>query len=210
MYKILTGLSLFFVFGSSAQSVDSSSWHLSGQLPDKSVKALLVCDRYCKNVLTFYNGSTEDTLDLTDNRSTLPVFGDSCGLRSVQLDGIGREEIIISWNYLWSKKAIDEESLSYTIEIVWNLDTKQKMFYITPSYYRFSKTAMLAIDTSGTILSTSFEYDTCQYHCQTQYLTNMIIVAKVMQTGDCPDDGLYKRREGTYCFKDGRLLFFKD
>lgn len=191
-----------------SQPYDNSVWHLSGQTQDGLVKVYLVTGEsgICNNALVFKNRRQWDTLYLSEYGSKFTCFLDSCELRTAQIDGQGLDEIIITWKYQRPKTS--KESQWYTINDVWNLDTHTKIFYVTTDYYRMSKEIIYGIDTLGNILDSTSTIDSCTYSCDFNVNEAGIITIKnVKQTGHCPDNQLWKRREGIYVYKDGYCIW---
>ncbi len=141
-----------------------SLWHLSGQTNDGTVKAYSVksIKGSCRNVLIFKKGQLWDTLDLCGYASMLPHFKDTCWVQSIQLDGQGLNEIILSWE----RKIIEKNIVVYyKFYTIWDLDTKKNIFYMTPDYYRLSTGTIYELDQFNKIVDSIMDPDSCIYKC---------------------------------------------
>ncbi len=188
---------------------DSLSWHLSGQTRDESVKAFFVSGKNisCPNVLVFKKEKTWDTLNLCTYASMLPYFKDTCRLQSIQMDGQGLNEIVVSWDYEQIQKNGQQ---NYTIYIIWDLDTKQQIFYMTPAYYRLTRENIYMIDESNKVLDSTLSLDSCIYQCYFKVNPNgQILISNLKQTGGCHDNGCWKRTEGIYYYENKKLQWKK-
>lgn len=183
---------------------DSLTWRLCGQSNDQSVKAFFVSDKItCPNVLVFKKDQYWDTLPLCTYASMLPYFSDICSIQCVQMDGQGLNEVVLSWNY---ERVAANEKIIYTFYMIWDLDTRMRIFYMTPYYYRLSTEYLYSIDESGQILDTTLTVDSCVYRSDFHIDSNgQIINANLTQAGSCPDDECWKRTEGIYFYEDKKL-----
>lgn len=208
-------ISLFFCSLLYGQK-DSTIWHLSGQTNDQTVKAYFVSGKQTscgnvtvlrRNVLVFKKGQLWDTLDLCDYGSMLPDFKDTCAVQSIQLDGKGLPEVIL----FWDRESIYYDGvIRYKFYTIWDLDTKQRIFYITPDYYGLHKTKINEIDVSGKFLDSIIERDSCIYTCDFGINQEcQIVIDNLKQIGDCPDNQCWKRREGIYYYEDKKLQWKK-
>ncbi len=189
---------------------DIVSWRLCGQTTDNNVKAYFVSGKNisCPNVLTFKNGQVWDTLDLCSYASMLPYFKDTCLVQSIQMDRQGNNEVVLSWNYELIK---NNETVRYRIYNVWDLDTRQRFFYMTPNYYRWNKEIIYMVNEFDKIMDSTITLDSCTYQCNFEINSNgQIIISNLKQTGGCPDDGCWKRTEGIYFYENKKLQWKKN
>lgn len=189
---------------------DSLSWHLSGQTHDESVKAFFVSGKNisCPNVLVFKKEKTWDTLNLCTYASLLPYFKDTCRLQSVQMDGQGLNEIVLSWDYELIRK---NEIQRYKIYNIWDLDIRKQFFYMTPNYYRWNNEVILGLDGFHNIIDSTITQDSCVYKCNFEINSiGQIIISNLTQQGSCPDNGIWKRTEGIYYYEDKKLSWKKN
>ncbi len=188
---------------------DSSSWHLSGQSIDQSVKAFFITGRNisCPNVLIYKKDQIWDTLYLCTYASMLPYFKDSCTVESIQMDGEGLNEIVLSWDY---QRIYKNAQINYTFYMIWDLDTEKRIFYMTPYYHRMSEDHVYSIDIDGKILDTTSTLDSCIYKSDFKIDPNgQILNLNITQTGECPDDGCWKKFEGVYFYENKKLQWKK-
>lgn len=189
---------------------DIVSWRLCGQTTDNNVKAYFVSGKNisCRNVLTFKNGQVWDTLDLCSYASMLPYFKDTCLVQSIQMDGQGNNEVVLSWDYELIRK---NEIQRYKIYNIWDLDTRERFFYMTPNYYRWNEEIIYMINESGKILDSTITLDSCVYQCNFEINPiGHIIISNLTQKGSCPDSGCWKRTEGIYFYEDKKLQWKKN
>jgi len=192
-----------------AQPANGAAWHLSGQLDDGSVKAYSFTRSNGKreNALVFKKGTQPDTLLLGGYGSMLPLFRDSCQLEAVQLDGKGLDEIRISFNRDESSKLYVVKS---TFSTFYNLDTRKNIFWATTAYYSIVKSPPLTYENGEVMDSMPQAVDTCIYNCRLEiHSDGTLTIDNVKQKGSCPDNGLWKRTEGVYAYKDGWMLLVK-
>lgn len=190
---------------------DGISWHLSGQTRDESIKAYFVSDNNtaCRNVLVFKKEKTWDTLNLCKDASMLPLFKDTCRLQSMQMDGQGLHEIILSWDYEFIGK---NEIQRYTFYTIWDLDTREQIFYMTPNYQRWNKEIILGVDEFYNIIDSTITLDSCVYTCNFEINSiGQIVISNLTQEGHCNDNGLWKiEKEGVWCYEDKKLHWKKN
>jgi len=188
----------------------NENWHLSGKIADKNIYAYFVKDikSNCPNVLVYKTDTSWDTLMLCTYPSKLPYFEDSCRLKSIQLDGQGREELLISWDY---KIISDKGQKAYTIYTIWDLDIKQKIFHMTPQYFRLSSNYNYFINEAGKIVDSILVKDSCVY--QNTFAINdkdQIVIEKLSQSGKCLDNNCWKREEGIYVYERKKIIKTKN
>lgn len=190
-----------------------------GQLNDGSVKAFQSCDNEgnCIFLLKFKKGKQNDTLRFAYNETE--VDQDSLKLKSLQIDGKGLNEIIISWTYTYYHTAMWQMYTSYSKSIeIWNLDTHKKIFSANPSIEIYASNSYSIYDSNGQM--TDSTWNTCS-HCKYSYNLNInnkgqIIIENIETNisdnlcdnhNDCdkPD-----HQEGLYIFKDGQYILNKN
>lgn len=200
----------FFTCSMLYGQMDSISWRLCGQTDDQTVKAYFVSGKNIphKNVLIYKKEQLWDTLDLVVYASLLPVFKDTCFVQSIQMDGQGSNEIVLSWDYELIRK---DEIQRYKIYNIWDLDTRKRFFYMTPNYYRWNNEILLGLDGFHNVIDSTFTQDSCVYKCNFEINSlGQIIVSKLTQQGSCPDNGIWKRNEGIYFYEDKELKWKKN
>ena len=210
MKQVIILILLFLNVQAIGQVGDSSVWHLSGELKDKSVKAYYVRykNRSSRNVLVFKKGKQSDTLDLADDRTTFPIFSDTCTLEAFQLDGQGSDEIVISYKYNWAN---EKQSIHYTTNVIWNLDTRKNIFFATNDYNFRSKETIYKVNASGAVMDSITYVDSCLYSCNLNLKTKgVLIIENVKQNGHCPYNNLYKKEKGVFAFRNGWMVRIKE
>lgn len=209
MHRLISVCTSLFFYSLLYGQKDSTIWHFSGQTNDQSVKAYFISAKKQpnRNVLVFKRGQLWDTLYLDEYASVLPIFKDTCLVQSIQLDGNGLPEVML----FWEKEYVYNNSMDrFRFYTIWDLDTKQRIFYITPDYYCLITTKTDMIDVSGKILDSILERDSCIYTCDFGINQEcQIVITNTKQVGHCPYNGLFKRGEGIYYYEDKKLQWKK-
>jgi hypothetical protein len=125
------------------------------------------------------------------------------------MDGQGLNEIILSWDYEFKGK---NEIQRYTFYNIWDLDTRELFFYMTPNYYSWKKEMILGVDEFYNIIDSTITQDSCVYICNFEINSiGQIIISNLTQQGHCNVNGLWKiEKEGVWYYKDKKLHWKKN
>ena len=180
-----------------------TGWLLKGQLKDGTVKAFAVPDKDSQTTgsakwnLVYKNRQSKwDTLTFAPKAT---VVVDSILLTALQIDGKGLKEIVLTYTInLAYKTAIKERQNRYTINTIYNLDTRTIIFFARSEYYYLNKEKIINTD------SCTYSYNFSIDHQGTVIVKNV----KKYFLGSC-DPSLVDKSEGIYVFKDGQYIWTK-
>ena len=215
----------FFIALSGFGQQEGSLAHLElvGSSCDSLVKAFLQIDKNGdgKYILVFKKDLNWDTLEFAGDGS--PAIQDTCTIRTIQIDRKGLKEVIITWSLHMSHSyggLGGGFENSYTMNEIWNLDTREKIFSAQNAYYNFETTVYAENDSADQIIRTVI----CSYSYDFAVTDNGQIVISNMKEdnsvtyGDDPHNKIKKEKdacsfsppdheEGVYIYKEGEFIW---
>jgi hypothetical protein len=225
---VKTAIEVTFFLFLTFQMFGQADSMLIGQTQDQKFKAYLICDeRPCKYVLKYLKGKQWDTLtfslseisDITVRRNNAGMGAeilDSCILTTIQIDRKGLPEIIVSrWIGRYDAyQRNDQSEVSYTINEIWNLDTRQKLFSAR-SEYLYSAHSENWKEQDSSYIVTSIDDTECSYNYKflVDNNTGDITISDLhkSQQGQCADN-IYQENympdhvEGIYIYRNGSFI----
>ncbi|MCD6066226.1 MAG: hypothetical protein K0S33_1052 [Bacteroidetes bacterium] len=187
------------------------AWHLKGQTKDGTVKAYLMWNDIGghEEYLVYKKENRADTLAFCDYFYDL--YPDTFMLKSIQIDGKGLKEIVVSWSLQYSDSMNKGKAIkrSLTFNEIWDPDSRKKIFSAQNSFYEHHVFASTFADKhpSDTLRDTitcSYRYDFSVDSQGQITIKNTKKNFKPVNVCKQPDN-----EEGVYLFKNGEYVLTK-
>jgi hypothetical protein len=215
----------FITFPGYGQPVNKAGFREEiGSSPDSTVKAFLQVDSTGNGtyMLQYKKDRQCDTLTFADGSAGIT----SCTVKTIQIDGKGLKEVVISWTIQMSHSYGGPGGgflNTYTLNEIWDLDRRKKIFSAQSAYYNEETTVSPGNDSTAGNERTVI----CSYSYQFTVTANgQVVIGPVKQNSSVTynedtTNRIKKEKEacawpkpdhkaGTYILKNGVFVWTKN
>lgn len=210
--KLLTSFLVIIYFSSFFAGAQPAKTSVIGEIPSERITAIRATSSKESNYYLVFpakKGVADSVLFHSEFNQAFDFK--NCEIKTLQIDGKGRPEVIISWQVDTTISEYGEKGRSYhwAKQQIWNLDTYQEIFHTTYSYYYHAYRVKDNTQQPDAGAPTEVASTVCKFKHDLEIDTKgNITIRNIMKevTGTCDVSEFDIYREGVYVYKDGKYV----